>query len=263
MNAISSRSDAANPVSPQDIAAILVRRKWQILITFFLIVASVAIGTLQMPKQYESHMKFLVKNERADVVVTADSTTASGYRSELTEEQVNTEIELLNSDSLLRQVVEKCGLEKRESSNGSVAAERLPVAIEKAVTRLQKDLKISPVRKANVIEVDYTANNPHLAAAVLRQLADSYLEAHLRLHSTPGTYEFFASQTARYQNELKDAEAKLAEFRQRDNVVMLAEQKEAMLKSASESESALLQSEAAIGEYRSEEHTSELQSRQY
>src|SRR5437867_6623017 len=97
---------------------------------------------------------------------------------------INSEIQLLTSTDLIQQVVTKCGLEQLERSNESVATERLPVAIEKAMARLQRNLKVSPVRNANIIQVEYTANDPHLAAAVLRQLAESYLEAHLRVHAT-------------------------------------------------------------------------------
>lgn len=251
MNAIDSPGNDSLPAtdSLRDIAAILLRRKWQILAIFVLVFAGVTAGTLMMPKQYESHMMILVKNERADMVVTADSNTGTGYQGAVSEEQINTEIELLNSNSLLRQIVEKCGLDKTENASGSPASERPAVVIEKAVARLQKSLSITPVRKANVIQVDYTSKDRHLAAAVLRQLSDSYLEAHLRLHSTPGTYQFFASQTARYQQELNDAEAKLTAFRHQDDIVMLEQQKEVMLQKASESQSALLQAEATIGKY--------------
>jgi uncharacterized protein involved in exopolysaccharide biosynthesis len=82
----------------------------------------------------------------------------------------------------------------------------------------QKSLSITPVRKASVIQVDYALQDPHLAVSVLLQLSDSYLEAHLRPNSTPRTYQFFAGQTARYQQELNDAEAKLTAFRQQDDI---------------------------------------------
>jgi len=251
MNAIDSPANDSLPAndSIRDIATILLRRKWQISAVFALVVAGVTAGTLMMPKRYESHMKILVKNERADMVVTADSNTGAGYQGAVSEEQINTEIELLNSNSLLRQIVENCGLDKTENASGSASSEHRAVTIEKAVARLQKSLSIRPVRKANVIQVDYTSKDPHLAASVLRQLSDSYLEAHLRLHSTPGTYQFFASQTARYQQELSDAEAKLTAFRQQDDIVMLEQQKDVMLQKASESQSALQQAEAFIGEY--------------
>lgn len=236
-------------VSLSDIAAILIRRKWQILATFFLTVSAVVAGTLLMPKQYETQMKVLVKNERADMIVSADRNGGSGYRGEVSEARINSEIELLTSKNLLQEVVMKCGLEGLESSGEAVAEQRLQVAIEKALRRLQRDLKISPVRKANVILVEYAATDPRRAVGVLAQLADSYLVAHLKVHGTPGTYEFFKSQAERYQRELQDAESELAAFRQRENIIMLAQQKDTMLQKSSEADSALMQTEVAIGEY--------------
>jgi len=237
-----------NTISLRDIAAILMRRRRQILATFFLTVAAVVAVTLLMPKQYQTQMKVLVKNERADTIVSADPNGGLAYRGEVSEAQINSEIELLTSNNLLQEVVTKCGLEQLESQHEAVAAERLPVTIEKAVRRLHHDLKVSPVRKANIIEVDYATTDAHRAVAVLAQLADSYLVAHLKVHGTPGTYEFFKSQAVRYQGELVDAESKLAAFRQRENIVMLAQQKDTMLQKSSEAETALMQAETAIAE---------------
>lgn len=246
MSGLNRPVDDNSPVSLRDITAILVRRKWQIAITFLLIVTGVAVATFLMPKQYETRMKILVKNERANMIVSANGNDLSAYHGEVSEADINSEIELLNSDNLLRQVVVKCGLER---SNGSVAIGYLPVSLERAVLRLHHALKISPVRKANIIQVDYSSHDPRMAAAVLQQLAKSYLDEHLKVHGTPGTYQFFESQALRYRNELKSAEAKLTNFRQSQNVVMLAQQKDAMLQRASESESALMQAEASLQEY--------------
>ena len=245
MNSIGDGRD----VPLEEIRAILSRRKWQILVTFLLIVASVAAVTFLMPKQYEAHMKILVKNERADMVVSAGSNAQSSFQGEVSETQINTEIELLNSDDLLRQVVVTSGLERLETASATASGDRQQVAVEKAVRRLQHDLKISPVRKADIIEVDYTAGDPHQAVAVLRQLAGSYLEAHLRVHGTPGTHEFFLSQTAHYQDELKDAEAKLTNFRRQHDIVLFGPQTEEVLRKGSDSSSALLAAEAGIREY--------------
>jgi uncharacterized protein involved in exopolysaccharide biosynthesis len=242
-------TNAPNTVSLKDLAAILARRKWQILITFFLVFLAVVAGTLLMPKQYATSMKVLVKNERADMIVSADRNGGSGYRGEVSEIQINSEIELLNSKNLLQQVVIRCGLEQLQQVADPAPSQRRSIAVEKAVKRLQRDLKISPVRKANIIQVEYADTNPRRAVAVLTSLAELYLEEHLKVHGTPGTYEFFKGQAQRYQRELKDAESKIADFRRRENIVMLAQQKDVMLQKAGESESALLQAEAAIGEY--------------
>ncbi len=227
-----------------DIAAIFRRRWQQITLVFLLTAGAVAVGTLAMPKQYETRMKVLVKNERADMIVSPDQNRASGYRGEVSENQINSEIELLTSNNLLWQVADKCGLDHR-----SGAAER-SIAMERAVKKLQSTLKVSPVRKANIILVEYADTDPKRAVAVLATLADLYLEEHLRVHGTPGTYEFFKAQTERYQKELQGAETGLSTFRRRVDIVMPAQQKEVTLQKAAESESALRQTEAAISESR-------------
>lgn len=242
--------EAVRATSKSNIVEVLGRRKWLMLITFVVVFGGATVGTFLMPKQYETHLKILVKNERADIVVTPNSNSAAGYRSEVSETQINTEIELLNSENLLQQVVIRCGLDRPEHSSGAPESERTSVAIEKAVSRLQRDLKISPVRKADIIEVDYSSENPRQAAAVLRQLAESYLEVHLKVHATPGTYEFFTAQATRYHRELEDDELKLAQFRQQNNIVVLDQQKEELLKKAADAESTLMQAEANIREYK-------------
>jgi uncharacterized protein involved in exopolysaccharide biosynthesis len=242
------KTQALENITLTNMISILFRRKWQVVLTFVLVTCAVAVFTFLMPKQYESHMKILVKNKRADMIVSAGRGDGSGYHGEVSESEINSEIELLNGINLLQNVVVKCGLEKLEKSHTSDPTERLPVAIERATLHLQRDLTITPVRKANIIQIDYSSHNPQQAAAVLRQLAESYLEEHLKVHGTPGTYQFFASQAEHYQIELQDAEAKLKQFRQQNSIVMLAEQKDVVLQRASELDAALMQATAAIRE---------------
>jgi uncharacterized protein involved in exopolysaccharide biosynthesis len=233
-----------------EIAAILSRRKWQILIMFIAIFAVVAVTTFMTPKQYESHMKILVKNDRANMVVGPGTNAQSSQPGEVSETELNTEIELLNSSDLLQQVVTASGLVTPGATGTATPAERQQLALQVAVNRLQGDLKIWPVKKTNIIEVWYTTGAPRRAVGVLQQLAASYLEAHLRIHGTPGSHEFFSNQAARYQSELKDAETSLANFRLKNDIVLFAQQKEEMLRRAGESSAMLLASEAGIREYR-------------
>ena len=233
-----------NTLSLQDIVGILRRRRRQIVVTFAITMAAVVAVTLLMPKEYESRMKVLVMNKRADAVVSPERADPSAYRAEVSESQINSEIELLSSNSLLSQVVIRAGLERREREKEG------PVAIEKAVRRLQKgDLKISPVRKADIIQVAYTDPDPQRAVAVLKTLSDLYLEDHLKVHGTPGTYSFFRDQAERYQGELKDADQRLAEFRRTQNIVQIDQQKAVVVQKAADSEAALMQAEAAISDY--------------
>lgn len=60
--------------------AILKRRA--LILNTFVVVAAVVAGTFLMPKQYESRMKILVKNERADMIVPSERNDRVGHTSE-------------------------------------------------------------------------------------------------------------------------------------------------------------------------------------
>ena len=250
MNAIQIKRNADARNSPLgQIGGILSRRKWQILIVFVVIVAVVAGTTFHMPKQYEARMKIFVKNERANIVVSPGTSAQSSPPGEVSETELNTEIELLSSYDLLRQVVSATGLDKVQATGKNTPAELQELAIQNAVSNLRQGLKISAARKADIIDVVYMAGTPRQAVAVLRQLSASYLESHLRVHGTPGTHEFFLSQAAHYRNELKNAETKLTGFNLKNDIVLFAQQKEEIVRRASESSSMLLAVEAGIREY--------------
>ncbi len=233
-------------VSLKDIASILRRRRWLMASTFILTVAAVAAATFALPKQYETRMKVLVKNDRADMIISPDHNSTPDYLAETTEAQVNSEIELLTSNDLLKQVVVKCQLDRRQRAKDPA------VAIEKAVEQLQSDLKIAPARKADIIIVEYMDTDPHRAVEVLSSLASLYLEEHLRVHGVPGTYAFFRGEADRYQAELERAEARLAQYREHEGIVSLEDQKSVILQKAVDSENALMQADATIEEYTQE-----------
>ena len=235
-------------VSIISIVAGLFRRKQLVLTLFTSILAGVALVTYLTPRQYESRMKVLVKNERADLVVSPDARNGGQFRGEVSENQVNSEIELLTSNDLIVQVVRACRLYERSPGTVQAAGEPSSRASEQAARKLQRDLKITPVRKADIILITYSAPTPELAASVLKQLSSVYLDAHLRVHRTAGTQEFFRDQAARYEAQLREAETRLSQFRLRNDLTSVAEQKDLVLRKALDSETALREADVALAE---------------
>src|SRR6185295_5213269 len=128
---------------------------------FLAVIAGTILVTLLLPNRYESRMKILVKNQRVDVAITAEATigvNAPTIENEVSENQINSEIELLTSKDILTEIVKDTGLAKGETN---LFGRPVPEAerVEKAVNALAKDLVIAPVRKANIITVTYTSNS--------------------------------------------------------------------------------------------------------
>jgi uncharacterized protein involved in exopolysaccharide biosynthesis len=90
--------------------------------------------------------------------------------------------------------------------------------------RLQHDLNVAAIRKTNLIQVSYRATDPDLAARVVRDLSDRYLNEHLAAHSAPGSYVFFNDQVERYQKELQSIKAALSRFHRKNRVFLLPQQ---------------------------------------
>jgi uncharacterized protein involved in exopolysaccharide biosynthesis len=229
----------------RDIATLLFRRKWMILLLFSLIMGATVAAALLLPDKYQSRIKILVKNARADIVISPDTNNSASTGSNITETQINSEIALLNSKDLLEDVVRQSGLDKKE---GSSLWTRSAPSVEKSVLQLEKELTIIPVKKADLIEISYVANSPEAAALVLQNLANLYLEKHLKLHRPPGAHEFFQAQADQYGQQLRESEARLAAFQQQRNVISLEQEKQLNLQKMADAQSRFLEAGAAVNE---------------
>jgi uncharacterized protein involved in exopolysaccharide biosynthesis len=219
-------------LSLRDVADTLFRQ-------FRVIVALCAILTLAMtayfwltPRMYEAEMTVLVKNTRADLVVTPDGRPGL-MAPEINDTQMATEIQLLSSADLFRTVVDKCDL-------GGMT----PASHEKATAQLQKKVRIAPVMKSSMIRVRYTSPDPRKSAEVLQALADAYFERHLQIHSNAGSFAFFQQQAEAYEQQVKDAEKRLVEFQSTSGIVGAPQQKDLLIRKVVEEQGALREAQA-------------------
>jgi uncharacterized protein involved in exopolysaccharide biosynthesis len=208
-------------LSLREVAVVIFRHKWIILLTFITTAIASLVLALYLPDQYESQLKILVKKNRTEAPITAERTDTSFDSNEISESEINSEISLLKSRDLLEQVVKNTQLAKTEK-----VPEPTEQDIEKTIYQLEKDLQIALVKKANIIEVKYTSKSPEVAAKVLENLSELYLDKHIKLHKTPGSYEFFKEQATQYEKNLREAENKYSSFQKKKGVVALAQQKD-------------------------------------
>jgi uncharacterized protein involved in exopolysaccharide biosynthesis len=233
--------------SRRDALAIVFRHKRIMALAFCGILLGAVLAAVLQPKEYRTSTKFLIERERADPVISPGASTPLSFRSEVTEEELNSEVELLESADVLRQVAVSCGLHQRKSFLSSLlGGEDEATRIAKAVDRLRKELKIELVRKSNVISVSYAAGDPQLAARVLSALDDTYLKKNVAVHRPPGQFEFFDQETEVYKKNLTAAEAKLKVFSNEDGGVAPQLSRDITLQRLSDFHATLQQTRADI-----------------
>jgi protein tyrosine kinase modulator len=248
--ALTTGIGGGNGFSLRDGAGALFRRRWLVLLIFATVVVGTAVVTYLLPNKYESRLKILVKNQRVDVAITPEATSgapAPAVENDVSENQINSEIELLTSKDLLTEVARECGLDRAAPSlwrKSAPDAERL----EKAANDLAKDLTVSPVRKANVVSITYSSTSPETAAKVLRSLGELYLTKHLKLNHPKGASDFFKEKADEYESKLQESEKRLTDFQQSNNLVVLSQQKDLTLQKTAEARGKLLESDTALKE---------------
>ncbi|HUO33981.1 MAG TPA: hypothetical protein VMU43_03220 [Candidatus Acidoferrum sp.] len=244
-------------VSLRDAVAPVFRQRRVAAWLFCGIFSGALLAGLLAPRRYEAEMKILVNRERVDPIVSPDPSVPVMAEPQplVSEEDINSEVELLKSRDLLAQVVEASGLARTGESSWSLALERASdflhgakpgpaTRLAREVQTLENRLVVDPLKKTTLIRVSYSSRDPQQSARVLQTLAALYQEKHAAVHRPPGTFQFFDQEAQRYRTELAATESRLIEFDNQQNVIDAAAQKQLVLQQLSQFESELQQAQA-------------------
>jgi uncharacterized protein involved in exopolysaccharide biosynthesis len=255
--AIHRNGEPALALTLRDAMMPVFRHRRLVTLVFFGIFLGAILSMLLLPRNYEAEMKILVNRDRVDAVVTPDpgNVNGPGIVPAVSEEDLNSEVELIKSRDLLERVAIACGLTSHSKSkvngwleragNGMRGAPDTPqTQLARAVQDLEQRVIVDPMKKTDLIRVTYTSHDPGQAARVLQTLATMYQEKHAAVHRPPGTFQFFDQETSRYREELVNAEAKLTDFNSREGIVDGATQKQLVLQQLSQFEAQWQQAQA-------------------
>ena len=214
-------------LSLRELARVVFKRKSMILVVFFVVMLAVLVGTFLATPMYEAESQILVRTGRENIytpIVTAGSSQGP-VLSLNREEQINSAIEILRSLSLLEKTAESIGpnviysdLEENDSS-----------AMQAAVVKLEKALKVTGVKNSNVIEVKLRHRDPKTASMVLDELIKQYLDRHLEVYKSPHSHQFLEEQSKTLLSRLRDTEDRLNAMKKEHNVSSLDEERRVLL----------------------------------
>jgi uncharacterized protein involved in exopolysaccharide biosynthesis len=244
----------AHTGEPRDLLAILFRRRRLMALSFLAVLSGGILAAFLAPDRYEAAMKILVRQDRVDPIVTPEANAVPQYNRAVSEEELNSEVELLKSRDSLQTIVLVCHLQPRKNPSPfdfftSILPKSRPgEQTAHTIRNLERHLSVQVVKKTNLISVNYESPDPELAARVLANLGNLYLEKHVKVHRPPGAADFFEKETERYRRELAQAEARLADFTRNTEVVSAVFEKELVLQKLADFNATLKQTEAAVAE---------------
>jgi uncharacterized protein involved in exopolysaccharide biosynthesis len=238
----------------RELAMVLFRQR-KVFVWVAAAVMTAAIVYLIAGARYRAELKLLVRPGRADAPASAQSNAPLDLtRLAITEEELNSEVELLQDDEVLRRVIEENGMGGHDWLHFLRPSEGTAERVERAARRLGKKLDVEAVKKTNLITVKYASNDPDVAAKILHSLENAYFEKHAEVHRPGGQLPFFTQQTGESRRQLDDAEQKLQQFMAGKGVVAADKERDLALQRVSTVDASFREARVELAETEQQMH---------
>ncbi len=213
----------------------VVFKRWKliVLVAAVALAGAIAVAVLQ-PETYVVRATLLVDRARADVALAP--TESSQIVTQLSEQDLNSEVEALKSRQLIEEVVKALGVGDPEAEAESQAQaahagesrswfrdvlgpKPLPKA-DQMVLALSHQIHIDLIKKSNVIEVSYRSTDPEWATRVVKTFTERYLEHRAERGQARKAVTFFEGQMKTAEQKLADSEAALEKYLQENQFTL-------------------------------------------
>jgi uncharacterized protein involved in exopolysaccharide biosynthesis len=234
-------------------------RRKKTLVEVAAIVFGIAIlGTALWPASYKSTAEILVQDNRAELLVSPDiqsgmTKDATVIANPVSQEDLNSELELLTNPQLIRAAIKDAPTEERYGGPGAFVVQAMMTmlslpqiaynALHEAVPMTDRDrwlLKIrrhlnpQVIKRSNVIEITYSSHDAQWSRELLSRLLNQYLEYHARISHDPQAEIFFQRQAQQLNGQLHASEESLRAFQLQSGITSLPDQNQALVDQLSE-----------------------------
>ena len=226
---------AADDIDMLEIVRLLYRRRWSMITIFAIVVAAVVAQTFTATPVFEARARLLIESDDPNVV---------SFKAVVDEGQANadyyqTQYGILQSRELARRTIASLNLahapafganqrsgirEKLWSSSERAAAAANESPNESAlIDTFLKNLSVEPLRNSRLVDVKFRSTDPDLAARVVNQLAQHYIEHTLEYKFTASkdASTFLATQLTQQRKAVENAESALQRYREQTDAVAL------------------------------------------
>lgn len=227
---------APRGVTMRDVLTAVFYDRWAILVAFLVPVCLGVAASLLVRTTYEAEARLLVLLGREYVFRPEAGENTQSFSFDR-EQIVKSELEILGSRELKAEVIKTIGLEEIYPSMTlgsaidapSSTGRQRPRALDLAVERFEKDLKLTAVQGSNVIQLAYSHRDPQIAAEALNLLIRFYIEKRREVFSQTRS-TVLVQQRDLYAKQLADIEARLQAFRSQNNISNIEEQTNLLLR---------------------------------
>lgn len=212
----------------------VVMRRWKIALAVTVVVASAAaVRTFMTRSVYTASAQVLIGGETPKVLSFQEITEVTTRQRDF----YQTQLQLLKSRTLARRVVEAQGLLGLEEYGGPREPEEIEAALaslpgespvlEGVIDRFLDRLRIAEVKNSQIVVVAFDAYAPSLAARVVNDVAEKYIEQNLefRYQTSSEASSWLGSQIQAQEQRVAALDAALDALKEREGIVNIEERR--------------------------------------
>jgi uncharacterized protein involved in exopolysaccharide biosynthesis len=198
-----------DPSMPAVVLLCLRRRRLILGVAAAAVVAGAAWVVLA-PVSYRARAKVLITTNQVNISSSADRSTEFLRRTTLSPEELNSQIEILRSATLVKGVLDDM------AAHAPGGAGR---ATEGSVADVLGAVDAAIVGRSNVIEISFTGRDPARTRDFVNRLTAAYVDRHARLQQSRDAEDFFTRQSDVLWRKVMESESALRELRRRSGVL--------------------------------------------
>jgi len=202
---------------------ILRARIWIGLSILMLTVLTTTVASLILPKEYTANVSLVADFKGVDPVtgITLPAQLLPGYMA--------TQVDIMTSHNVALKVVDRFKMAELPELQADYIEENKEGAEQEIrdwlADSLLKKLDVKPSRESNVIQLNYSGNDPRFAATLANAFAESYIATLLELKTEPAKQytAWFEQQIKGLREKLEGAQGRLSQYQRDAGIVALDE----------------------------------------
>jgi succinoglycan biosynthesis transport protein ExoP len=196
----------------------IIRSRWWTVAAFTLVVVAIVVtASLLMQPQYEAVGQVVFHRENDSRVLGFKGVDASLVEDPEDRAAIDTQIGILETDALAMLVINDLHLDKNPKFAGRAGQSGNE---DRLVESFRKSLKISKVKGTRLIEIRFRSTDPKLAADIVNQLANAYLDQFYKSQIQASTQisDFLANQLKELQAKVEESQHKLIDYQKGNGI---------------------------------------------
>lgn len=199
----------------------VLQRRWvPALITFASVVGVATAGSFLAPRIYEAEAEILIKSDDTSKITGLEDSLGKVEGLTIESNPVTTQARILQSRPIVNRLIKD--LDLRGGDDKLIKYQDF-----------LDGLKVTPVVGTDVLQISYTNKNPAIAALAVNKLVELYIEADAQSNtsSTSAAQAFIKKQLPQVEENLRQAEANLQDFKNKNRIANLGEETSANITS--------------------------------